>query len=107
MENNELCLEIEKLKEEARKQADGEAAVTLDGELHVSILAYEKMSDLWNAMHVYGEYGRQVRDVVDRYTRKTGLQKFSGTTLRDMSCLPIEVYARNSFVQINGVTISK
>ncbi|MCD8337103.1 MAG: hypothetical protein LUD18_07490 [Lachnospiraceae bacterium] len=107
MENNELLREIEELKDEALEQAGGGMLITLDGELHISIPAYEKMNDLWNAMHAYGEYGRQVRTLVNRYTRKTGLQRFSNTTFRDMSCQPIEVYAKDSFVQVNGVTISK
>ncbi|MCD8012837.1 MAG: hypothetical protein LUG99_06635 [Lachnospiraceae bacterium] len=108
MEENKLWEEqAKKLPDEALDQVSGGLTVspiTLTGELTESIAEGEKMNTLWDKLYAHGDYGKQVREVVNSYVKSRELQG-TGWDFRVHANHDIEVVAKNECVWVNGTLV--
>ncbi|MCD8012830.1 MAG: hypothetical protein LUG99_06600, partial [Lachnospiraceae bacterium] len=85
-------------------QVSGGASASYTGEFYLELSGMANMNNLWDAMYIYGAYGKAVKEVVDQYCTEAKLQKFSG--FRYKSTKKICVYAKDSSITVNGVHLS-
>ncbi|MCD8337098.1 MAG: hypothetical protein LUD18_07465 [Lachnospiraceae bacterium] len=105
MEEKKLGEGMAALEDDALDEVSGGAsAITLTGELQEYIYARDKMRTLWSRIESHGDYGKQVKKVVNEYTKNNNLEE-SGLYYRAKKA--ISVYAKNSYVTVNGKVISQ
>ncbi|MCD8337099.1 MAG: hypothetical protein LUD18_07470 [Lachnospiraceae bacterium] len=104
MEENRRWQETAELSDDDMDLVSGGASpnVTLTGELRESIYGGDNMNDLWNKLYAHGDYGKQVKEVVDEYTKWNGMQAQHWRWTANEDLL---VYAKDGMVQLNGKTI--
>ncbi|MCD7956380.1 MAG: hypothetical protein LUG93_11655 [Lachnospiraceae bacterium] len=78
-------------------QVNGGLTVTITGELHEFVEAGAKLSAFIALLDSYN-YGAQIKSAVTEYLTKMYME---GNTTN----VTIEIYAKDTLVQINGVTI--
>lgn len=88
------------LRDDDLERVSGGTSTVYEGEFHVSIAAREKMNNLWNKMYAYGDYGSAVKELVNTYVKQNGMEALSN--LRYIAKEPIDVYAKNDLVTVNG-----
>ncbi|MCD8337105.1 MAG: hypothetical protein LUD18_07500 [Lachnospiraceae bacterium] len=94
----------EKMQDTELEQASGGASASYTGEFYLELSGLANMNNLWDAMYIYGAYGKAVKEVVDKYCTVAKLQQLSG--FRYKSTKKICVYAKDSSITVNGVHLS-